>query len=227
MNVADAISRLRAEVAGSARRARPLRPRGVDGGQHLGPGPRRRPARDQAVGVPYDELSPEPTWSCATSTATSSRAITARRRTPPRRRTSTATCPASGGVVHTHSTYATAWASRGEAVPCVLTMMADEFGGEIPIAPVRPDRQRGDRRGGRRHAARPPLEGGAAAEPRRVHDRSDGAGGGEGGGDVRGRRPQRAHRPSARQRRSRSIPPTSTPCTAATRTSTASAPRGP
>ena len=43
--------------------------------------------------------------------------------------------PDIGGVVHTHSTYATAWASRGEAIPCVLTMMADEFGGEIPIAP--------------------------------------------------------------------------------------------
>ncbi|WP_163543557.1 L-ribulose-5-phosphate 4-epimerase [Occultella kanbiaonis] len=40
-----------------------------------------------------------------------------------------------GGVVHTHSTYATAWAARGEPVPCVLTMMADEFGGEIPIGP--------------------------------------------------------------------------------------------
>jgi L-ribulose-5-phosphate 4-epimerase len=39
------------------------------------------------------------------------------------------------GVVHTHSTYATAWASRGEPIPCVLTMMADEFGGEIPIGP--------------------------------------------------------------------------------------------
>ena len=38
------------------------------------------------------------------------------------------------GVVHTHSTYATAWAARGEAIPCVLTAMADEFGGEIPIA---------------------------------------------------------------------------------------------
>ena len=35
-----------------------------------------------------------------------------------------------GGVVHTHSTYATAWAARGEAIPCVLTMMADEFGGD-------------------------------------------------------------------------------------------------
>lgn len=40
-----------------------------------------------------------------------------------------------GGVVHTHSTYATAWAARGEAIPCVLTMMADEFGGDIPVGP--------------------------------------------------------------------------------------------
>jgi len=40
-----------------------------------------------------------------------------------------------GGVVHTHSAYATAWAARGEAVPCVLTAMADEFGGEIPVGP--------------------------------------------------------------------------------------------
>ncbi|MFL6026668.1 MAG: L-ribulose-5-phosphate 4-epimerase [Friedmanniella sp.] len=39
------------------------------------------------------------------------------------------------GVVHTHSTYATAWAARGEPIPCVLTMMADEFGGDIPIGP--------------------------------------------------------------------------------------------
>ena len=43
--------------------------------------------------------------------------------------------PRVGGVVHTHSTYATAWASRGESIPCVLTMMADEFGGEIPVGP--------------------------------------------------------------------------------------------
>jgi L-ribulose-5-phosphate 4-epimerase len=40
-----------------------------------------------------------------------------------------------GGVVHTHSTYATAWAARHEPIPCVLTMMADEFGGEIPVGP--------------------------------------------------------------------------------------------
>ena len=40
-----------------------------------------------------------------------------------------------GGVVHTHSTYATAWAARHEPIPCVITAMADEFGGEIPIGP--------------------------------------------------------------------------------------------
>jgi L-ribulose-5-phosphate 4-epimerase len=40
-----------------------------------------------------------------------------------------------GGVVHTHSTYACAWAARNEEIPCVLTAMADEFGGPIPIAP--------------------------------------------------------------------------------------------
>ncbi len=43
--------------------------------------------------------------------------------------------PEVGGVVHTHSTYATAWAARAEPIPCVLTAMADEFGGEIPIGP--------------------------------------------------------------------------------------------
>ena len=43
--------------------------------------------------------------------------------------------PDVGGVVHTHSTYATAWAALGEPIPCVLTMMADEFGGDVPIGP--------------------------------------------------------------------------------------------
>ncbi len=40
-----------------------------------------------------------------------------------------------GGVVHTHSRYATAWAAIGEPIPCVLTMIADEFGGDIPLGP--------------------------------------------------------------------------------------------
>ncbi len=43
--------------------------------------------------------------------------------------------PDVGGVVHTHSTYATAWAARGEEIPCVITAMADEFGGPIPVGP--------------------------------------------------------------------------------------------
>jgi len=43
--------------------------------------------------------------------------------------------PQVNGVVHTHSPYATAWAARREPIPCVLTMMADEFGGDIPVGP--------------------------------------------------------------------------------------------
>jgi len=43
--------------------------------------------------------------------------------------------PEIGGVVHTHSPYAVAWAARGEEIPCVITGMADEFGGPIPVGP--------------------------------------------------------------------------------------------
>jgi L-ribulose-5-phosphate 4-epimerase len=43
--------------------------------------------------------------------------------------------PEVNGVVHTHSNYATAWSAIGEAIPCGLTAMADEFGGEIPLGP--------------------------------------------------------------------------------------------
>jgi L-ribulose-5-phosphate 4-epimerase len=43
--------------------------------------------------------------------------------------------PDVGGQVHTHSPYAAAWAARGEEIPCVLTAMADEFGGPIPVGP--------------------------------------------------------------------------------------------
>lgn len=40
-----------------------------------------------------------------------------------------------GGIVHTHSNYATAWAAIGEPIPCALTAIADEFGSSIPCAP--------------------------------------------------------------------------------------------
>jgi L-ribulose-5-phosphate 4-epimerase len=43
--------------------------------------------------------------------------------------------PDVGGVVHTHSPYACAWAARRQAIPCVLTATADEFGGPIPVGP--------------------------------------------------------------------------------------------
>lgn len=35
-------------------------------------------------------------------------------------------------VIHTHSTFATAWAATGQEIPCALTAIADEFGGPIP-----------------------------------------------------------------------------------------------
>ena len=43
--------------------------------------------------------------------------------------------PEVGGVVHTHSPYAVAWAANGQPIPCVTTAIADEFGGEIPVGP--------------------------------------------------------------------------------------------
>jgi L-ribulose-5-phosphate 4-epimerase len=85
-------------------------------------------------GVTYDELTPESMVVCdldgtlvdgtrAPSSDTAAHAYVYQH------------LPHIGGVVHTHSTYATAWAARGEPVPCVLTMMADEFGGDVPIGP--------------------------------------------------------------------------------------------
>jgi L-ribulose-5-phosphate 4-epimerase len=88
----------------------------------------------KASGVPYDELTPEAIVVCdlsgtlvegelSPSSDAATHAYVYRHR------------PDVGGVAHTHSPYATAWAARGEAIPCVLTAIADEFGGEIPIGP--------------------------------------------------------------------------------------------
>jgi L-ribulose-5-phosphate 4-epimerase len=89
-------------------------------------------------GVSYDDLAPEnmilcdldgnvipntPGWERSPSSDTAAHAYVYRN------------MPQVGGVVHTHSTYATAWAARGEEIPCVITAMADEFGGPIPIGP--------------------------------------------------------------------------------------------
>jgi L-ribulose-5-phosphate 4-epimerase len=88
----------------------------------------------KASGVPYDELTPEAIVVCdldgapvAGSLAPSSDAAThghVYQRMPD-----------VGGIAHTHSPYATAWAIRGEPIPCVMTAIADEFGGEIPVGP--------------------------------------------------------------------------------------------
>ena len=43
--------------------------------------------------------------------------------------------PDVGGVVHTHSNYACAFAAVNEPIPCILTAIADEFGGDIPVGP--------------------------------------------------------------------------------------------
>jgi L-ribulose-5-phosphate 4-epimerase len=49
--------------------------------------------------------------------------------------------PNIGGVVHTHSTYATAWAQAGKALPCYGTTHADIFYGEVPCTEVMRDDQ--------------------------------------------------------------------------------------
>lgn len=98
----------------------------------------RVPGHDLLVikpsGVSYDDLTPENMVVCdlegrvvegehAPSSDTEAQAYVYRH------------LPHVGGVVHTHSPYAVAWAARGEAIPCVTTMCADEFGGEIPVGP--------------------------------------------------------------------------------------------
>jgi L-ribulose-5-phosphate 4-epimerase len=46
-----------------------------------------------------------------------------------------------GGVTHTHSTYATAWAQTQQAIPCFGTTHADYAYGEIPCTAVMTDEQ--------------------------------------------------------------------------------------
>ena len=41
--------------------------------------------------------------------------------------------PAIGGVVHTHSRYATAWAQTSREIPCLGTTHADYFHGSVPV----------------------------------------------------------------------------------------------
>ena len=38
-----------------------------------------------------------------------------------------------GGIVHTHSEFATSWAQAGRPIPCLGTTHADYFHGEVPV----------------------------------------------------------------------------------------------
>jgi L-ribulose-5-phosphate 4-epimerase len=46
--------------------------------------------------------------------------------------------PDVGGIVHTHSNFATAFAAVGRPIPAILTAICDEFGGEIPVGKFAP-----------------------------------------------------------------------------------------
>jgi len=41
--------------------------------------------------------------------------------------------PEIGGIVHTHSEFATSWAQAGRAIPCLGTTHADYFHGPVPV----------------------------------------------------------------------------------------------
>jgi L-ribulose-5-phosphate 4-epimerase len=49
--------------------------------------------------------------------------------------------PAIGGVTHTHSEFATAWAQAGRSIPCFGTTHADYFHGPVPITAALSDQQ--------------------------------------------------------------------------------------
>ena len=88
----------------------------------------------KASGVPYDQLTADDMVVCdldgnlligdrSPSSDTAAHAYVYRH------------MPEVGGVTHTHSTYATAYAAVGQDIPCNITMMADEFGGPVPVGP--------------------------------------------------------------------------------------------
>ena len=106
--------------------------------------------------------------------------------------------PDVGGVVHTHSTYACAWAALRRPVPCVLTMMGRRVRWPDPDRPVRPDRRRLHRSGHRGHVAGQQIPCGADGQPRAVHRGPGCPPGGEGRGDVRGSLPRRVSGPPTR-----------------------------
>lgn len=142
-HIQDAIARMRAEV--SALHAELVRyglvvwtGGNISGRVRVGEDPSEDLFVIKPSGVSYDDLTPENMILCdldgnvipetpgserSPSSDTAAHAFVYRN------------MPEVGGVVHTHSTYAVAWAARGEQIPCVITAMADEFGGPVPVGP--------------------------------------------------------------------------------------------
>jgi L-ribulose-5-phosphate 4-epimerase len=49
--------------------------------------------------------------------------------------------PSIGGIVHTHSEFATSWAQAGRPIPCYGTTHADYFHGEVPVTDLLTDKE--------------------------------------------------------------------------------------
>ena len=109
--------------------------------QRLRARPGRRPLRDQAAGVSYDDLAPENMILCdldgnvipgtpGSERAPSSRRRRARLRLPQHAR-------GRRGRAHPLDVRGRRGRRGVRQIPCVITAMADEFGGPIPVGPVR------------------------------------------------------------------------------------------
>ena len=85
-------------------------------------------------GLAYDELTPESMVLCDLEGNSKDKSLTPSSDTAAHAYVYR-NMPEVGGVVHTHSNYACGWAAAGKPIPCVLTAIADEFGGEIPLGP--------------------------------------------------------------------------------------------
>ena len=109
--------------------------------------------------------------------------------------------PDVGGVVHTHSTYATAWAAPRRADPVRPHHDRRRVRRGGARRAVRPHRRRLHRPGHRRHAEGQPQQGRPHGRPRPVHHRQGRPLGGQDRGDARGRGTDGAHRPPARSTR--------------------------
>jgi L-ribulose-5-phosphate 4-epimerase len=85
-------------------------------------------------GVPYDRLSPA---NMVTVALDDGRRIAGDLRPSSDTPTHLAlyrAFPDIGGVVHTHSPFASAWAQAGRAIPCLGTTHADHFAGAVPVS---------------------------------------------------------------------------------------------